>query len=103
MEGEIMPEIIVKEVYVYRGKQFRSLDEIYYEVENEIGRIIDAMDVTFTPNQKLKIFAGLVQNRKRLIDLMSVEIDISENPMYGDYGNILDMFAKPNSSKEARK
>lgn len=48
---------IIKEViYKYQGKDFKSLEQLKKQVENDLGKIIDDIDVSLTPLLKLKIF-----------------------------------------------
>lgn len=80
------------EKYQYKGKEYKSLQDIYTELQNGLGVIIDRFDVTLTPKQKLNILKGIVKDKKTLIGLLSVEIDNSDNSLYGDFKNILDLF-----------
>lgn len=49
-------QIIVKETFLFDGKEFKSLDEIEKHLELIIGKEIDHCDNTLTPRQKLNIF-----------------------------------------------
>lgn len=89
-----MPEIKIVEVYRYKGKMYPNLKEIQQEVENKIGKIIDSIPATLHPGDKLKIYAALVENRKELVDLLSVTITDDSDPEAGYKPNILEMFAK---------
>jgi len=79
------------EVYRLYGKEYRSIKDIQTDIENKIGRIIDSFDVTLTPKQRLNILAGMVKNKMEIVKLLSVEIDQSDDPMYRNMENILDI------------
>ena len=74
------------EKYVYNGREYHSIEAVQGRVESDIGAIIDRMDVTLTPKQRLNIFDTLVRHRVHLVALLTVEIETDEG-----YENILNI------------
>jgi hypothetical protein len=86
-----MIEIKRIERFNLRGKEFKSLREVYIDTENHLGAIIDSFDVTLTPKQRLNILSGIVHNKTALIATLSIVFDMSDDSMNSDVRNILDM------------
>lgn len=83
-------EIKARSVYQYKGSDYSNLDDVKERVENHIGAVIDSLDVTLTPKQKLNILAGIVKNKRLLVELLTVEFNNSDDVMYENMVNILD-------------
>jgi hypothetical protein len=83
-------KIKTKMVYMYDGQEYPSPAYIKTHIENKIGNIIDNFDVTLTPRQKLKIHKGIVEDKELLVKLLSVELDVGDEPLAPNLVNILD-------------
>ena len=71
--------------YLFDGQEFGAVNQIEAYIENTVGKIIDSIDVTLTPNQKLKIFDALELNHKRLYDLLSTSTKPDYDQLTGEY------------------
>jgi hypothetical protein len=67
-----MPQIEQVTRYKFNGKEYKTLNKIKQEIEDDLGKIIDSMDVTMTPRQKLNIFNTLVSSKSQVIKLLVV-------------------------------
>jgi hypothetical protein len=67
-----MPQIEQVTRYKFNGKEYKTLSKIKQEIEDDLGKIIDSMDVTMTPRQKLNIFNSLVSSKSQVIKLLAV-------------------------------
>ena len=79
------------ELYKYNNTNFSRLLDVKSEVEGSIGIIIDRIDVTLTPKQKLNILTELIKSKPELVKLLQVEIDTAPDTLQGDMKNILDI------------
>ena len=87
-----MVEIKRIERYKLRGNEYASLKQIQDHVQNKIGLIVDKMDVTLTPKQKLNILQVIIDNKEALKVQLDVCIDLKhDDPLYSSMKNILDM------------
>ena len=83
-------EITKIERYKLRGVEFKTLATVREHVENQLGLIIDKLDVTLTPKQKLNILQGLTDNKRDMVTFLSVEFNMGDD-FQGDFKNILDI------------
>jgi len=67
----------VHEVTTYRcsGVIYKSIDDLSSDLESKMGSIIDTIDVTLTPKQKLKIFNTLIENRSTIVQVLSIKFN----------------------------
>lgn len=82
-----MPEIIRKEVFVYKGHRYDSLKDIRTVVENELGRFIDQVP-DLGPKDRLKLHAAMIKHRQAIVEALTVTIEEAEG--YDD-SNIFDI------------
>jgi hypothetical protein len=85
------------ELYEIDGKQFKHLRDAKVHIENEIGKILDSIHYTtppfnLTPKDALVIHETIIKNKKRLVELLTVEVE-REIVNDSDYrtDNLLDM------------
>ena len=79
------------ERYVYNGKEYRTLPDIKTAIEGALGALIDDIDITLTPKHKIHILMSLVNNHDVYSKLLTTTVDISDDNMYRDDKNILDI------------
>lgn len=84
-------EIIEVTRYKFEGVEYPSLAKVKTEIENQLGAIIDKMDVNLTPKQRLNILAAMTKDKKQIVKLLTVEFNNASNDLQGDYKNILDL------------
>lgn len=77
-----MPTVKRVEKFEYRGGLFNTIDAIEELIENKLGAIIDKMDVTLTPKQKLNILNTIIDERDPLVELLSVALEDRESPFH---------------------
>jgi hypothetical protein len=67
----------IQQLTTYRldGLEFPTLKAAREHVENEIGRILDAIPLRLPAKDALAVHRAVITNRARLCDLLSVEID----------------------------
>lgn len=82
-------QLYIREIYRLDGHDFRSLAETKKHVENEIGNILDKTSNRLPAKLALEIFEVIVANRKRLVELLTVEIESDE--WQGEVKNLLDV------------
>ena len=82
--------------YVFQGKEYRTLEQVKAEIENQIGAIIDEItngnNALSVPKSKLHILGQITKPeiRKKLVELLNIEVDINDG--YDDPSNIFDLF-----------
>lgn len=82
-------EVIKK--YRYEGKEYFALADICKDVHNGIGAMVNSFDITLTPRQKLNIYEALIEKRKELVKLLSVEVDMDDDSLQGDVRDLLSI------------
>ena len=65
-------------IYIYNGKEYKTLNQITQELENSIGRIVDGFSITMTPMQKLAVYRGLVANKEELCKLLETQSELEQ-------------------------
>jgi len=73
-----MPTITPKTVYPYKGKEYNSLAALKTCIENELGSIIDTLPERLPPKQALALLDLIVQNKKEIVTLLTVEVESDE-------------------------
>ena len=83
-----MSEVKILQRYKYNGVEFVSIDVLKTHLENQLGLIIDK--TMLPPKERLKLLELLVKNKKELVELLTVEIDLGEHVMSPNFINVLD-------------
>jgi len=84
-------EIKTSTVYSVFSEDFNTLDNVKEHVENKIGFIIDKMQPRLTPKQAMQMHDLITGNKAVLCELLSITYENSDDPLYGDEHNILDL------------
>ena len=79
------------ERYAYNGKEYRTLSQVKTAIEDELGKLIDDIDITLTPKHRLHILMSLRENHDAYSKLLTNTVDISDDNMYRDDKNIFDI------------
>lgn len=80
-----------KVLYEFDGQTFDSLRKVKEYVENGIGGIIDTTSTPLRVKEKLAIFASIIKHRERLCYLLSADVDLSEDELYGNVKSVFDV------------
>jgi hypothetical protein len=73
-----MPTIKPKIVYPYKWKEYNSLAALKTCIENDLGSIIDTLPERLPPKQALDLLELIIQNKKDLVALLTVEVESDE-------------------------
>lgn len=80
-----------KTIYMFEAKPYKSLTDVAGEVENRLGAIVDKLPGNFGAGERLKVYDWLVANKNDIKPLLDVTIDFSDDSLYSDDRNILDL------------
>jgi hypothetical protein len=78
--------------YTFEGKDYKSLEEISKIITERLGSLIDKRSIPI--KERLALYDWLLENRKQLVELLSIEMNISEDALYEDSKNIFDLVEK---------
>ena len=66
-------DIYTSLTYKVDGKEFSTLPDVKTHIENEIGLLFDGIQPRLPPEQALQVLAVVINNRERLVELLSAK------------------------------
>ncbi len=84
-----MSEVKTLQRYRWGAQEYKSLGDLHTHLENRIGMIIDRMEITLTPKQKLSILKGIIADKDELVLLLSVNGEFEQDT----WTNVFDLNA----------